>query len=436
MKGILLTAPRSNSGKTTITSGLARAISRRGIRVAPFKTGPDYIDGKYLSLAAGRMSGNLDFHLQGVQGIKEAVGMEDGDLALVEGVMGYFDGSGGSWESSSYHLTKILDIPAVLVYTPKGEMFSAVASIKGMAEFEDSRIKAVILNKTSEKMYGLLREAIEKHTGLKVLGHLPFSQELHFESESLGLREPGLHNYGQVAIESAADLCERYIDLDSLIRLATDISPIERGRVERTGKKVALARDEAFCFHYSENLRILESMAHVTYFSPLKDQELPDSDLVIIGGGYPEKHKEGLAENRSMIESIRRFGEAGGHILAEGGGLMYLMESMDKVPMCGLLKGNAVMTEKLQRFGYVCMELMEDCLLGRKGQLIHGNEFHKSLIEDNEGDLLRVTKPMGNGQWTCGYRRKNILGYYQHINYAGKVAWLWELLERTGKGGL
>ncbi len=420
MKAIMITAPSSNSGKTTVTTGIIRALENRGMYVNPYKTGPDFIDGKFLSMAAGARAGNLDLHLQGFEGTREAFSMGDGEIAIIEGVMGYFDGASNTWENSSYDISKRFDIPAVLVYTPKGEMFSAIPQIKGMAEFEDSRLRAVILNKTSRRMYEMLREAIELNTDLAVIGHIPYDEDLVIESESLGLLEPGRIAGVENKISRIASLVEDNLDLDKLLDLAGEVSTSVDVGGGKTNTRVAVAMDDAFSFHYRENLEILQSMAEVVSFSPLYDKKLPEVDLIILGGGYPEKFKERLSENRSMIDSLRDFGNRGGYILAEGGGMMYLMETLDGVEMCGLLKGDARTTDRLERFGYVEIQICNDCILGPAGTVIPANEFHKSRVENTGDPMFQVKKAFGNESWTCGYGSKNILGYYQHINLAGK----------------
>ncbi|WP_409228539.1 cobyrinate a,c-diamide synthase [Gudongella sp. SC589] len=435
MKGFMITAPTSNTGKTTITTGIIRALENRGLLVSPYKTGPDYIDGKFLSMAAGSRAGNLDLHLQGVEGVREAISMGEGDMAVIEGVMGYFDGASNSWENSSYDLSRQLDIPAVLVYTPEGEMFSAIPKIKGMAEFGDSRIRAVILNKTSRKMYEMLKEVIENHTDLAVLGHIPYDEDLRIGSGALGLLEPGSIAGLEKRIEKMASLVEENLDLAKLVELAEDVDILSMDKPERTDLRIAVAMDDAFSFHYRENLRLLESMGRVFCFSPMHDKEIPEADLVLLGGGYPEKYLKELSGNKGMIESIKSYADKGGYILAEGGGMMYLMDTLEGVEMCGLLRGDARMTGRLQRFGYVNIQLEKDCLLGKAGTVIPGNEFHKSVADNTEDAIFKVKKPMGQEGWSCGYKKNNILGYYQHINFAGKRELLSGILDRIGNGG-
>ena len=436
MKGFMIAAPSSNTGKTTITTGIIRALEKQGYFVSPYKTGPDYIDGKFLSMAAGTRSGNLDLHLQGEEGVWEALSMGNGDIAVIEGVMGYFDGSSNTWEKSSYDISKRLDIPVVLVYTPKGEMFSAVPKIKGMAEFEDSRIRAVILNKTSKRMYEMLKEAIEDHTDLAVIGHIPYDQEVRIESESLGLLEPGRITGLEKKIERIVQLVQENLDMEKLLSIVRELEVPTTPKPDRTGIRIAVAMDDAFSFHYRENLELLRSMAEMIFFSPLDDEVLPEADLVLFGGGYPEKFKEKLSENSTMIQSIREYGEKGGHVLAQGGGMLYLMDTLEGVEMCGLLKGDARMTDRLQRFGYANIHIDEDCLLGRAGTEIPANEFHRSVVENTEKGILTVSKPSGNESWYCGFRHKNVLGHFQHINFAGKKELLKELLDGIWNGGL
>ncbi len=421
MKSIMITAPSSNTGKTIVTLGIIRALVKRGIDVSPFKTGPDFIDRRYLEKAANKLAGNLDTHLMGLTGIQVAVGMNQGDLAVIEGAMGYFDGISNTFINSSYDISCILNTNAVLVYSPKGEMFSAVAKIKGMVDFEDSRIKAVILNKTNKAIYEMLKEPIETYTGVKVLGYIPNYDSLKVETSRLGLIDVYSDKYSDNLIDMAAKKVEETIDIDSLINLASDINKIEKFKLKNKAIKIAIARDEAFNFHYNENLKIFNALGNVEYFSPLYDKKLPLADLVIIGGGYPELYIEKLSKNVDMKKSIKEYVESGGYLLAESGGLMYLTEKLNGLSMVGVFKGYSKTTDKLKRFGYVNMELLEGGLYGEKGTILNGNEYHKSEVFIDKEEIIKVTKPKSKRQWKCGYRYKNALAYYQHLNYLGNL---------------
>lgn len=429
MKTVMITAPSSNSGKTTITLGIIRALKNRGLDISAFKTGPDFIDTKYLGLASGKRAGNLDMHLMGRDGIFKSLEMNCGDFSVIEGAMGYFDGIYNTYENSSYDISKELNAPAILVYTPSGEMFSAIPKIKGMVDFEGSMIKAVILNKTSEMIYRLLKEKIEEFIGIRVLGYLPYQEEVQIESRSLGLINPEEKEDYDDLIDKTSKIVEKTIDIDGIINIMNSFEVKAYKYARKRDIKVAIAYDKAFNFYFNENLRLLESTCQVVYFSPLEDSQVPNCDLIYIGGGYPELYKEELSGNKSMLNSILQEAENGKHILAEAGGFMYLTDGVEDHPMVGVFKAKATMTDRLQRFGYVDIELKEDTILGEKGRKIRGNEYHKSQIEIEEPSLFDIGKPMGNRSWQCGYSYKNTLAYYQHINFLGNIDLLGYLLD-------
>lgn len=439
MKSIMITAPSSNTGKTTITLGIIRAVKNRGLDVSAFKTGPDFIDTKYLELASGKRSGNLDIHLMGRKGIRESLSMNCGEYGIIEGVMGYFDGIYNTFENSSFDISKELDIPAILVYKPQGEMFSAIPKIKGMVEFHSSKIKGIILNKVSKDIYQLLKEKIEEYINIEVLGYLPQDTSLEVESRYLGLMQIYENDDCEELISKAAEAVEKTIDIDRVIELASsvDISPYEYQ--EKRDIEVAIAYDEAFNFYYNENLNLLENICKVKYFSPIRDKNVPKADLIYIGGGYPELYRYELSSNIDMISSIRENALRGKTIIAEAGGLMYLVSSIENCPMCNLFNGNAIMTDKLQRFGYVNMELNQDTIIGRQGSIITGNEYHRSTIDINGDSVFHITKPMNDKKvWQCGYSYKNVLAYYQHINFLGNIEnfnYLLDIVEKIRKEG-
>lgn len=429
MKTIMITAPSSNTGKTTLTLGIIRAIKNRGLDISAFKTGPDFIDTKYLEVASGKRAGNLDMHLMGKEGIKESLSMNDGEYAVVEGAMGYFDGIYNTFENSSYDISKHLDIPAILVYKPQGEMFSAIPKIKGMVEFSGSKIGGIILNKVTKGIYNMMKEIIEEYTDIKVLGYLPYDVSLEIESRYLGLMQTCENNDLEQLINNAAEAVEKTIDIDTILNMAKDWLYNPYKYQNKRNIKVAIAYDNAFNFYYNENLNLLENICHVEYFSPLRDKKIPDSDLVLIGGGYPELYAKELSENLSMISSIKENAESGKYIVAEAGGFMYLASSIEDYPMCNIFDGKAIMTNNLQRFGYVNMTTNRDTVLGKKGMVITGNEYHRSIIDIENSPVFDIKKPKVKRSWQCGYTYKNVLAYYQHINFLGNMNSLNYLLD-------
>ncbi|WP_249324272.1 cobyrinate a,c-diamide synthase [Wansuia hejianensis] len=431
MKIIMFTAPSSNSGKTIITLGIIRALKNKGLDVSPFKTGPDFIDTKYLAMAAKKSAGNLDIHMMGKDGLKDALSMNMGDIAIVEGAMGYFDGIYNTYENSSFDIGRSLNIPAVLVYSPKGEMFSAIPKIKGMVEFKDSNIKAIILNKTSEPMYNLFKEQIEKYIGIEVLGYIPKDEDLEVNTEILGLDL----SKGDEFLEYIGEKVSKTIDLDKLMDLCNHIYISPYTYPKKRNIKIAIAYDEAFNFYYKENLNLLENICKVEYFSPLKDKSIPKVDLIYIGGGYPEEYRNKLSQNKAMVKGLKDLGEKGQYIIGESGGLMYLTDSIEESSMVGLLKGKCKTTNKLQRFGYVNIKLQKDCILGEVGNKIFAQEYHKSTLETKSEEIFHINKPMSTREWSCGYRYKNVLGYYQHINFLGNMEVLNHILDKLENKG-
>lgn len=421
MKTIMITAPSSGSGKTTITMGLIRALKNRGFNITCFKTGPDYIDTAFLKTASGHEAGNLDLHLQGKEGMKQSFSLADGDLCVVEGAMGYFDGIYNTFQGSSYEISKVLDINTILIYTPQGEMFTAVPKIKGMLDFEESKIKGVILNKVNEHRYRLLKEQIEKYTDAKVLGFVPRVDDAELESRHLGLVQSIEIEELDQQVEKIAQAVSEKVDLDALLNLMSSVQGIAFPQLEKKNIRVGIARDKAFSFYYRENIRLFESTCQVTYFSPLEDQSIPDCDLIYLGGGYPEVFRDRLANNRQMLKAIKNFADLGGCIYAECGGMLYLNEQIEEITMAGVFRGSSKMTDKLQRFGYIEITLLEDCMLGASGDSLTAHEFHKSLCAIDQKKIFKIKKTMGLREWECGYRYKNVLAAYPHINFLGNL---------------
>lgn len=419
MKTILITAPNSGSGKTTITMGLLRVLHNMELKLCAFKTGPDYIDRAFLSKAGRCEAGNLDMHLQGAAGMKQAFSMLQGDYCIIEGAMGYFDGIYNTWQNSSYEIGYTLGVPAVLVYTPKGEMFSAIPKIKGMAEFKGSAIKAVFFNNVTEKQYDMLKSAVETHTSLKVLGYLPKIEEASLQSRHLGLVQSEEIDDLDSRIEAVAQQLVKRMDIPGLLELMKDIHIEEAVESQTYDIKVAVARDKAFSFYYTENLHLLEASCQVSYFSPTEDESVPHCDLIYLGGGYPEVFKEELSQNHTMLESIRRHFQRGGTIYAECGGYMYLTECIDEVPMVGILPGRSTMTGKLQNFGYMEAQLQMDCMLGKKGEKLTAHEFHKSLVQQPGEPVLQISKTLGEARWEGGVIKGNVFAGYPHISFLG-----------------
>lgn len=419
MKTLMISAPCSNTGKTMLTLGIIRALGNRGMDVAAFKTGPDYIDSSYQALASCKPAGNLDMHLMGRDGVLESLARRDSEFGIIEGAMGYFDGTYNTYINSSFDIARTIDTDTIIVYRPQGEMFSVIPKLMGMVQFSKNRITGVILNKTTEKIYKMLKPQIEHYVGIDVLGYLPEEEHLKIGSRHLGLMRPFEVENIEKIVNEAAELSEKFIDLDKLVSKMRDIKKTDYEKAEFLDIDIAVAKDEAFGFSYSENIDIYSEYGRVNYFSPLKDRELPKADVVIIGGGYPELYVEGLEENGYMRKSVREYAEAGGYMLAYGGGLLYMGDSLDGYRMAGVFNGYGRMTPKLQHFGYNQMMIEEDCPLGSEGTILAGREFHKSTFDTEMKPFLTVRKPEKNEEWRDGYRYKNAIGFFSHFNAIG-----------------
>ncbi len=426
MKTCMIAAPASGSGKTTVTMGLLRALKNRGLDVCAYKTGPDYIDRAFLEAASGTPAGNLDLHLQGEQGVYYALARAQSEYCVIEGVMGYFDGIYNTYRASSYDIARLFNIPTVLIYTPGAEMFSIIPKLKGMAEFEQSTIRAVIFNNVTPHYYALIKEAAEEYTNLTVLGFLPKMEDVSLPSRHLGLVQQSEIGDLDKKMTKIANALEEYVDIPALLRLMesgqVEAKEVALNALQTYDVTVAVGRDQAFSFYYRENLELLERVCRrVVYFSPIHDASLPACDLLYLGGGYPEVFHTELSRNAAMIASIKQHIEQGGYVYAECGGFMYLTESVDDVPMIGIFQGHTRLTKRLQRFGYIDIELTKDCLLGKAGDQLTGHEFHKSVSDVEGQPLYHITKTLGTRTWECGYRYKNVLAGYPHLSFIGNL---------------
>lgn len=382
----MISAMNSGSGKTVLTCGLLTSLKARGMDVQAFKCGPDYIDPMFLSRALTTPSRNLDLFLQGEAGVRRTFARAFGaDLALVEGAMGFYDGRGGTDQASAWAVAETADIPVVLVLRPQGASLTLAAQIRGLMDFRSpSHIAGLLLNNCKPSLYVHLKPILEGETGLPVLGYLPPMEEAVLESRYLGLLTAGeVENlsarFGAIGVQVG-----QTVDLSALLSLAGEISvgaaPIP-APVPRC--KIAVARDEAFCFCYADNLDLLrENGAELVFFSPIRDRGLPsDADGLYLPGGYPELYARALSENRSMRESVRQAVAAGLPTVAECGGFLYLQETLEDEqgqpwPMAGVLPGAGYRTNRLQRFGYKKLNAEGDSLLFRKGETVPAHEFH------------------------------------------------------------
>ncbi len=460
---IMLAAPKSGSGKTLLTCGLLEVLRRRGLNPIACKCGPDYIDPMFHRYVLGIPGRNLDSFFLPAEGVRkvlvDAVREEQAEIAVLEGVMGYYDGLGGTETSaSSWEIAEITDTPAILVLDCKGASLSAAAMASGFLHFrKKSHIAGVILNRVSSMYYERLAAAVEEASGLPVLGYLPESEEYRMESRHLGLFLPGEIDRLRERIGRLADQMEKSIAVERVLEVAgmlpLRIENKEKEKAENESMeaesiakfpacqeqkvtsrvRIGVARDEAFCFYYQENFRLLEQMgAELVYFSPLRDKKIPNRvDGLLFGGGYPENYARELAKNAAMRESIRRSIAAGMPFLAECGGFLYLHRTLEGSDgkhweMAGVYPFDAYRTNRLRRFGYVR-------LLTSSGQEIHGHEFHYWESEDPGTDWEAV-KPTGNRSWRCIHEKGGQIGGFPHLYYASCPDFLRKWLDVCAKG--
>lgn len=450
---ILVCAPGSGSGKTLVTCAILRLLKKRGYDARSFKCGPDYIDPMFHQKVLGIPSGNLDLFLAGKEGVIRSLvsGMEGRDIAVIEGVMGYYDGMGKcELEGSSYDLCVKTATPAIMVVNCRGMSRSVIPMIKGFAEYmtgrenenrdlqKDSMIRGVILNNISSMIAPDIASQIEKELGLPVVGYLPKLQGELLGSRHLGLVMPDEVPEVLDIIDRVADELERSFDFEKFFKIAKGAKALEYEDEEITpvtDKTVAVAMDEAFCFYYQDNLRLLEKMgARLKFFSPIHDKHLPEADGILIGGGYPELHLKELSENTSMRDDIKKAAEGGAPLLAECGGFLYLKDSFEDkdgsvYDMAGVLPGQGFMTEKLSHFGYVKVTAREDTSYLGAGATIRGHEFHYCDTTDN-GSACTMTKPYGSRSWE-GYQEKgNVFAGFAHLYYPSNPDFIREFLRK------
>ena len=442
---LLFAAPASGSGKTTIVCGILRALKNRGVRVSAFKCGPDYIDPMFHERVVGVKSGTLDLFFSDENQLKRlyAQNADGADCAVIEGVMGYYDGlSAASDEASTYAVAKALRAPVVLIVDARGQSLSALATLKGFLDYRsDSSVKGVIFNRMSEHVYAALKPAVTA-LGVRPLGFVPKSDALMIESRHLGLVTPDGIKGLSCKLDALAALLERTLDfdaLDALMQSAPDLDAPELPAAPVLPKTtVAVAKDEAFCFLYRDNLALLERYgATLRFFSPLRDETLPEgAQALLLPGGYPELYAKTLFENAPMRTAIRAAIEAGVPTLAECGGFLYLhdaLEDMDgnSYPMCGVLHANAFRTQKLGRFGYITLSANADSAFFRAGESIRAHEFHYFESGD-AGGAFTATKPNGR-QWTCQIANGNLLAGFAHLFYESNPAPIARFLRAAGK---
>jgi len=490
----MICAGASGSGKTMITCGILQALKDMGMKVCSFKCGPDYIDPMFHRQIIGSRTGNLDSFFTEEKMMKRllcetASGCR---IAVMEGVMGYYDGMGGiSSEASAYHISTITETPVVLVVNVKGMSASAAAFINGFKDFKnDSNIRGVILNRMPPSLYPALKDYIERECGVRVVGYVPELDDCVIESRYLGLVTPEEIGDIKAKLRRLSSVLSETVDFKALLDIANEAADVEIDVNTNAGieadtdinvnaklnpkcrsygsecdfrpheraddaqlyesendldtpasgcVRIAVARDEAFCFIYEENLRLLSKMgAEIVEFSPLRDERIPqDVCGMILYGGYPELYADELCGNAAMKDSIRTAIEAGMPVMAECGGFMYLHEYLEgadggEYSGVGVIEGRAFKTDRLTRFGYVeltaengkdeffgsCERCKRDERLGGAIGRIPAHEFHYYDSTSN-GDAFTAKKPVGKRSWKCMHSSENMLAGFPHLYYYG-----------------
>ena len=440
---VVFAAPASGSGKTTVVCGVLQALRERGKRLVSFKCGPDYIDPMFHERVLGIPSGNLDLFFSDPETLRRLFlrDAEGAELAVIEGVMGYYDGLGAATDAAStYRVAEALDAPTVLVVDARGQSLSALATLEGFLRCRpDSHIRGVIFNRMSGHVYKAIKGEAAR-LGICPLGFLPKLDGLTVGSRHLGLITPGEIADLSERLNRLAETLEQTVDLDALQELAASASPLPRPPepvyplLPKT--RIAVARDEAFCFLYKDNLRLLECLgAELVFFSPIRDAALPSGVRgLILPGGYPELHAESLSGNRSMRASVRVALRGGLPCLAECGGFLYLHRELEDAggvshPMVDIIPEKAWKTERLSRFGYVTLRAKRDGGLLRPGEPVRGHEFHYWESGDCGCDLL-AEKPVGGRRWDCAHVSDSLYAGFPHLFYESNPKLIERFLRR------
>ena len=445
---LTIAGTHSGAGKTSIATALMAALKRRGLRVQPFKIGPDFIDPGFHRLASGRASRNLDgWMLSRDMNLKIlAQASADADIAIIEGVMGLFDGSDALAETgSTAEMSKWLGSPVLLVIDAFAMAASAAALVSGFEDFDpDLRLAGVLCNRVGGSGHAdILRQAILARCSAKPLGFLPTNEKIALPERHLGLVMAS-EILSQKHLDGMANWIEAHVDIDQLLTMAREQSlPVEAlwpsaPQVNTKFRvRIGLARDAAFCFYYEDNLDLLKQCgADLIEFSPICDAALPaDLDGLYLGGGYPELHAAQLSENASMRNAIVQFAKSGRPIYAECGGFMYLCEAIldadgREYQMAGLFPTRVRMQKQLAAIAYVEAEVPKDALWLHGGQRLRGHEFHYSTIDEMPASVSRCFRfGAGKKMRDDGYAIGTVLAGYSHLHFRSSLEFVSSFVE-------
>jgi cobyrinic acid a,c-diamide synthase len=428
INGIMIAAPSSGTGKTTVSIGIMKALRDRGLEIQPFKVGPDYIDPGFHRHASGNMSYNLDTVMGSKATVREIYcrNSTGKNISIVEGVMGLFDGkSGNTIKGSSFEISLILGLPVIMVVDISSSGRSVAALVNGFKNFDKRlHLKGVILNRAGSGYHcEMVKEAIERTSGIKVLGCIKRNEDMKLDSRYLGLVPLAENRVADYYFETLSKIIEESVDLDAIVKIASTSSFKDAGKnniynYKRKEKaRIGVANNRAFTFYYKENIELLEKYGgNIVYFDPIEDRHLPDVDGIYIGGGYPEIYAGELSRNTNIMNEIKKRIENNMPVFAECGGYMYLSESMlvDGVeyPMVGSIPGKIHM-ESLA-LGYRKIEACSSNPLLRMGEKIRGHEFHYSRISFPGEHTCAYKFPRGKPE---GYVRGNLTAGYAHLYF-------------------
>jgi cobyrinic acid a,c-diamide synthase len=422
----LIGGTTSGSGKTTITLGILAVLRQRGFKVQSFKCGPDFIDPTLHTMVTGNVSRNLDLRMAGLSFCRDSFfrNISGMDVAVIEGVMGLYDGG----QASSAALAIALSLPVLLIIDVRSAAESVAAVLKGFEVYnQEVQISGVIFNRVgSARHQELIRDAVKKHCTTDILGFFPRDAEFVIPERHLGLYMGEESPLDHSQIHVLAQAIEEHIDIDRLLRInMTKVTGKAKNYPKRhvdQRVRLAVARDQAFCFYYQDNFDLLEQAGiDSVFFSPLCDSALPENiDGIYIGGGYPELFADQLSGNEEMRRQIKTWGDLGGPVFCECGGFMYMSQWLidlqnNRFPMVGIFPATIVMNKKLSRLGYREAALTQDCMLGECGDRLYGHEFHYSAIKEIEPGVATVFELQDGTKE--GYVIQNVLGGYIHFHF-------------------
>jgi cobyrinic acid a,c-diamide synthase len=447
VNALVVAGTASGAGKTTVALAIIAALRSRGLTVQPFKCGPDFIDGGHLAAAASRPVRNLDTWMLDAEANREIFSRSAScDVAVVEGMMGLFDGvTGSSEEGSTAEMAKLLGLPVVLVVDAGNSARSIAAVIRGFETFDSELgFAGIVLNRVAgDAHFRMLELAIRQSSLVPVLGWLPVEADAAIPERHLGLHTAA-EGIG-AGLSTLTRLGSR-LDLEQVLNATVykqgfATAPISTAEPKYRGVRVGVARDRAFSFYYQDNLDLLrENGALIVDFSPIKDSVLPENlHALYFGGGYPELYASELSRNGRLLQQIRDFAKANKPIYAECGGLMYLAEKLTVIEghsysMAGVLPVAIEMTKSLVHFGYVDVEFAHNCLLGKKGTHVRGHSFHCSRIvaHDSLGCVYRVHYSLSGRREQEGFVCGGVLGTYIHLHFRSNPALVSSFLEQAG----